>query len=166
VRFRQAQAAGETAAVSLAPRPAGAAADIAVALLGSVGVTVADPTVSDPALATLGLRIGRTELGAAVTVSVRPAGAGDWIQQFGRMAPIGGTVSTELAREILAATRACSARDTAAGLSETHALATLLVDLGHLTASAQLWLEHLSADRLVMGADGTWQASEMEVRLR
>lgn len=166
VRFRQAHAARETPAVRPAPRPIGAAAGIAVALLRSAGVTVTEPTVPDQASAALGLRIGRTELGPAVIVSVRPAGARDWIRRFGRMAPVGGTVSTELAREILAAARACGARDTAAGLSETHALATLLVDLGHLAASAQLWLEDLSADWLVMAADGTWQASGIEVRLR
>jgi hypothetical protein len=82
------------------------------------------------------------------------------------MAPIGAADSSELAREIMAVALTWSAGATAADTPETRALTTLLVTLGHLAASAQQWLEHLSVDRLAMTADGTWQASGIEVRLR
>jgi acyl-CoA synthetase (NDP forming) len=166
VRFQQAQAARGTPAVAPASRPAGAAADIAVALLGSAGVTVTEPTAPDRPSITLGLWIGRSELGPAIIVGVRPPAAGGWDRRFGRMAPIGAADSSELAREIMAVALTWSAGATAADTPETRALATLLVTLGHLAASAQQWLEHLSVDRLAMTADGTWQASGIEVRLR
>jgi hypothetical protein len=81
------------------------------------------------------------------------------------MAPIGAADSHELAREIVTAAQACGAPDTAAGLPETQELATLLEALGYLAASAQLWLGHLRADSLARAADGTWQATGVEVRL-
>jgi acyl-CoA synthetase (NDP forming) len=164
VRFRQARPAGGTRAVTPAPRPAGAAADIAAAQLRSVGVTVT-AAAADLTSAGLGLWVGRSELGPAVIVGVRTAGTGDWARRCGRMAPIGAADSHELAREIVTAAQACGAPDTAAGLPETQELATLLEALGYLAASAQLWLGHLRADSLAMAADGTWQATGVEVRL-
>lgn len=164
VRFRQTRLAAGTPAVTPVPRPAGAAADIAAAQLKSVGVTVTGPTAADAASAGLGLWLGRSELGPAVIVGIRTAGSADWARRCGRMAPIGPADSHELAREIMTAAQACGARDAAAGPSETYALAALLADLGHL--AAQLWLEQLSADRIARAADGTWQATGVEMRLR
>jgi hypothetical protein len=166
VRFRQAPPAEGTLAITPAPRPAGAAADIAAAQLRSVGITVAGPTAADLTSAGLGLWVGHSELGPAVIVGVRPAGTGDWARRCGRMAPIGPADAHELAREIVTAAQACGAQDPAAGLPETQALTTLLEALGHLAASARLWLEHLSAGSLARAADGTWQATGVEVRLR